>query len=112
MGQVLPLTGTGISHSTPPVLTTIPIAVIPIIDAGTASLSLFQRNPKNVHDHAGIEFTFSWNPRSRCAGNRDHDRPSRAAEHDGRNAKLLVMRSRSSFSLKKVGKTGILLRII
>jgi hypothetical protein len=28
------MTETGISHSTPPVLTTIPIAVIPIIDAG------------------------------------------------------------------------------
>jgi hypothetical protein len=79
------LTGTGISHSTPPVLTTIPIAVIPIIDAGTASLSLFQRNPKNVHDHAGIEFTFSWNPRSRSAGKRGHDQPEYAVSFTSSN---------------------------
>jgi hypothetical protein len=51
-----------------------PITVSTIIDAGTASLSPFQRSPKNVHDHAGIVFAFNWNPRSRCAGNRDHDR--------------------------------------
>ena len=57
----------------------IPIAVFLIIDAGTASSSPFQRIPKNVHDHPGIVFTFYWNPRSRCAGNRDHDRPQYAA---------------------------------
>jgi hypothetical protein len=34
----------------------IPIAVFTLIDAGTASLSPFQRTPKIVHDHAGIRF--------------------------------------------------------
>jgi hypothetical protein len=53
----------------------IPIAVIAYIDAGTASSSPFQRAPKFVHDHDGIVFTFRWNTRSRCAGNRVHDRP-------------------------------------
>jgi len=52
----------------------IPIAVFTRIDTGTASSSPFQRTPKNVHDHDGIVFTFKWNPRSRCAGNREHDR--------------------------------------
>jgi hypothetical protein len=59
------LTGTGISHSTPPVLTTIPIAIIPIIDAGTASLSLFRRNPKMS--------TITLESSSRSAGIRVHD---------------------------------------
>jgi hypothetical protein len=45
----------------------IPIAVITIIDAGTASSSPFHRTAKSVHVHAGIVFTFRWNPRSRCA---------------------------------------------
>jgi len=58
----------------------IPIAVFIIIDAGTASSSPFQRTPKLVHDHAGIVFTFAWNTRSRCAGNRVHDRPEYADE--------------------------------
>jgi hypothetical protein len=70
------MTETGISHSTSPVLTTIPIAVIPIIDAGTASLSPFQQTIKIVHDHAGIgvhvrpewAFTMRWKPRSRSTG--------------------------------------------
>jgi hypothetical protein len=62
----------------------IPIAVFMIIDAGTASSSPFQRTPKYVHDHAGIVFTFRWNMRSRCAGNRDHERPEYAvAENKG-----------------------------
>jgi len=56
----------------------IPIAVFTSIDAGTASSSPFQRTPKYVHDHAGIVFTFRWNLRSRCAGNRDHERPEYA----------------------------------
>ena len=56
----------------------IPIAVFIIIDAGTASSSLFQRTPKLVHDHDGIVFTFAWNTRSRCAGNRVHVRPEYA----------------------------------
>jgi len=56
----------------------IPIAVFTIIDAGTASSSPFQRTPKIVHDHDGIVFTFAWNTRSRCAGNRVHDRPEYA----------------------------------
>jgi hypothetical protein len=65
------MTETGISHSTPPVLTTIPIAVIAIIDAGTASLSPIQQTTKIVHDHAGIgvhvrlesAFTMRWSRR-------------------------------------------------
>jgi len=57
----------------------IPIAGFMIIDAGTASSSPFQHTPKIVHHHAGIVFTFIWNPRSRCAGNREHDRPEYAA---------------------------------
>jgi hypothetical protein len=56
-----------------------PIAVLTLIDAGTASSSPFQRTPKYVHDHAGIVFTFRWNMRSRCAGNRDHERPEYAS---------------------------------
>jgi hypothetical protein len=56
----------------------IPIAGFMIIDAGTASSSPFQHTPKIVHHHAGIVFTFIWNPRSRCAGNREHDRPEYA----------------------------------
>ena len=56
----------------------IPIAVITIIDAGTASSSPFQQTTKSVHDHAGIVFTFRWNPRSRCAGNREHHAPEYA----------------------------------
>jgi hypothetical protein len=56
----------------------IPIAVFTRIDAGTASSSPFQRTAKIVHDDAGIVFTFVWNPRSRCAGNRDHHRPEYA----------------------------------
>jgi hypothetical protein len=51
----------------------IPIAGFTRIDAGTASSSPFQPTTKFVHDHAGIVFTFRWNPRSRCAGNRDHE---------------------------------------
>lgn len=35
---------------------------------------------KIVHDHAGIVFTFRWNMRSRCAENRDHERPEYAHE--------------------------------
>jgi len=79
------MTETGIGHSTPPVLTTIPIAVIPIIDAGTASLSPFQQTTKIVHDHAGIgvhvrlesAFTMRWN--------RVHVRPEYAT-----NARIAV----------------------
>ena len=49
---------------------------IPIIDAGTASLSPFQQTTKIVHDHAGIgvhvrlesAFTMRWKQRSRWAG--------------------------------------------
>jgi hypothetical protein len=49
-----------------------------IIDAGTASSSPFQRTPKFDHHHAGIVFTFAWNPRSRCSGNREHHAPEYA----------------------------------
>jgi hypothetical protein len=55
-----------------------PIAVLTLIDAGTASSSPFHRTSKSAHDHAGIVFTFSWNPRSRCAGNREHHAPEYA----------------------------------
>ena len=61
----------------------IPIAGFMIIDAGTASSSPFQHTPKIVHHHAGIVFTFIWNPRSRCAGNREHDRPEYAGVYPG-----------------------------
>jgi hypothetical protein len=33
----------------------------------------------------GIAFTFRWNPRSRCAGNRDHERPEYATNLLHRN---------------------------
>jgi len=85
-------------------LVAIPIAVFKIIVAGTASSSPFQRRPKIDRHHAGILFTFRWNLRSRCAGNREHHAPSCSAEHDTRNAKLSVMRSRSSTSLKTLGR--------
>jgi hypothetical protein len=49
-----------------------------IIDAGTASSSPFQRTRKIDHHHDGIVFTFRWNPRSRCAGNREHHAPEYA----------------------------------
>jgi hypothetical protein len=55
-----------------------PIAVLTLIDAGTASSSPFHRTSKSVHDHAGIVFTFSWNPCSRCPGNREHHAPEYA----------------------------------
>ena len=35
-------------------------------------------NVEIVHDQTGIVFTFRWNLRSRCAGNRDHDGPQYA----------------------------------
>jgi hypothetical protein len=34
--------------------------------------------PKIDHDHDGIVFTYPWNPRSRCAGNREHHAPEYA----------------------------------
>jgi hypothetical protein len=49
------------------------IVVFTSIDADTPSSSPFQQTPKSVHDNAGIVCTFRWNPRSRCAGNGDHD---------------------------------------
>src|SRR5882757_10562280 len=54
-----------------------PLAVSTIIGAGTAPSSPFQRTSKIVHDHTGIVCTFRWNLRSRCAGNRDHEEPTR-----------------------------------
>jgi hypothetical protein len=74
----------------------IPIAVFIIIDAGTASSSPFQRTPKLVHDHAGIVFTFAWNTRSRCAGNRVHDRPEYAVRG-------LKSRQRNDFAARILG---------
>jgi len=59
-------------------LVAIPIAVFMIIHAGTASSSPFQRTPKIDHHHAGIVFTFRWNTRSQCAGNREHHAPEYA----------------------------------
>jgi hypothetical protein len=41
------MTETGISHSTPPVLTTIPIAVIPIIDAWHGIVITIPANDEN-----------------------------------------------------------------
>jgi hypothetical protein len=69
------------SPDTARVYAVIPIAVFMIIDAGTASCSSFHRTPKNVHDHPGIVFTSRWNPRSPCAGNREHDRPEYAQKN-------------------------------
>jgi hypothetical protein len=88
-----------------PVYAVIPIGVMAIIDAGTASSSPFQRLTKIVHDHAGIVFTFNWNLCSRCAGNREHHAPSCSAAHDGAHAQLPVMRSRMCLSRKGSGKT-------
>jgi hypothetical protein len=62
-------------------LVAIPIAVFKIIVAGTASSSPFQRRPKIDRHHAGILFTFRWNLRSRCAGNREHHAPEHALRH-------------------------------
>ena len=49
-----------------------------IIDACTASSPPIQQRPKIDHHHTGIVFTFRWNPRSRCAGNREHHAPQYA----------------------------------
>lgn len=59
------LTGTGICHLTPVHLTAILIAVPTIIDARTAFVIIIPAKAKNVHDHAGIVFAFSCDPRSR-----------------------------------------------
>lgn len=78
VGRVQALTGSGISASSSDALrfsAAIPISVFIISDAGTPSTSRFHRAAKIVRDHAGIVFTFRWNPRSRCGGNRDHDEP-------------------------------------
>jgi hypothetical protein len=75
------LTGSGISESSSDAvrfLAAIPISVFIISDAGAPSSSRFHRAAKIVHDHAGIVFTFRWNPRSRCGGNLDHDEPQYA----------------------------------
>ena len=74
-GRVQALTGSGISDSSSDAvrfLAAIPFSVFIISDAGTASSSRFNPAAKIVHDHAGIVFTFRWNPRSGSGGNRDH----------------------------------------
>jgi hypothetical protein len=84
----------GASPDVATVKVVIPIAVFTLIDGGTAWSSPFQRTPKIVHDHAGIVFTFRWNLRSLCAGNRDHDRPEYAAGEGEESFDIVVCTSR------------------
>jgi len=93
------MTETGISHSTPPVLTTIPIAESQSSMPARHRYHHSSKRRKSFTITLESVFMFAWNRRSRCAGNSVHGGPSRAAEHDGRNAKLSVMRRKLSLML-------------
>jgi hypothetical protein len=95
------MTETGISHSTPPVLTTIPIAESQSSMPARHRYHHSSKRRKSFTITLESVFMFAWNRRSRCAGNSVHGGPEYAPSDYLRRFNSFVRSAASGVALTR-----------